>query len=340
MLAKSALAIIAALLPAAVAPAGEEYLPLHPGEANPGWRRTTSLDYGKINAGETPRQNLVRLKLPASAPPREQRSRLINVAANPDGSLDFNPLRLESPIGDPSINSVIPGLITPEELALDQYNLNPPGETGTFPKNAIDPWTTPFPENIRLDFPDWGQPAWPSFPALDSPEPAGRPSVVPAGQPTEKETPADGKSLRPPPQTQPGTLRLRPPADSAISNQPSESILDAAPDMDSNQSGGEASSLPAISRESRPADPPLPLARSPGSNPAWFENYLEPIRWPEPLDIPAQPPASSSDNDPPAGSIDLDETNRIHSRRTKSIGITPLRELKNILRPVHRVAQP
>ena len=125
MAARKSLFFALPLLAASLAAAVEEYQPLHPGAGeawDPAWQRVVS-DGAVPPAGDGLRRNVVRLKLPA-LPQGESRVRLVEVGETPSGSLDFSPIRPESRWRAQTEAEAIPGLITSEQLALDQFDLN------------------------------------------------------------------------------------------------------------------------------------------------------------------------------------------------------------------------
>ncbi len=96
--------------------AGEDIMPMHPGASyqSPAQtpRHTAARQASQLHV------NQVRLRLPSSGP-ADGRMRMVEVnATRPDGSLDFTNARLVE-----TDNMGIPGLISPETLAMD-YNYN------------------------------------------------------------------------------------------------------------------------------------------------------------------------------------------------------------------------
>ena len=126
------------------AAAGEEYQPLHPGAEETresGWRRAVSGETS-TPAYDDRRINVVRLKLPA-LPREESRVRLVNAGETPGGGLDFSPIRPDPELRARPDDEAIPGLVTPEQLALDQYNSDWLDVPSLPPESAVpDPATS------------------------------------------------------------------------------------------------------------------------------------------------------------------------------------------------------
>ncbi len=107
-------------------PAGEEFMPAQPGayseigpEDSSQVRRTAPGQRLAMPARRVSHQNPVRLKLPSLGPPVESRMQMLEVAeSSPGGSLNFSEARPAAP--DSFIG--IPGMVSPEQLALDMYN--------------------------------------------------------------------------------------------------------------------------------------------------------------------------------------------------------------------------
>lgn len=122
------------LLGAAGARSGEEYMPMHPGsnkayarynEVGMGMvagpiRRATSEDQPRDREDERPlRRNTVKLKIPPAQTQGSGRLRMVQAKINEeDGTLDFD---LENATAV-SHNLDIPGLVSPEYLAMDRLN--------------------------------------------------------------------------------------------------------------------------------------------------------------------------------------------------------------------------
>lgn len=148
---KNLLALSAALaFLASPSAAGEEYMPMHPGarsETGPAviaspLQRASSADGGK--AVQPLQRNVVRLTLPSLGPRPEARPRLVQ--AGPDGTLDFSSARPISPEELSPDQTGIPGLVPPELLAVDQYNLHDPEPSRRFaesPNSADEPGAPP-----------------------------------------------------------------------------------------------------------------------------------------------------------------------------------------------------
>ncbi|MDR1521238.1 MAG: hypothetical protein LBU23_14000 [Planctomycetota bacterium] len=348
------LAVIAALLLVAASPAGEEYMPL-----NPGWQRATSLDAG--SAPPAPQKNVVRLKIPGVKPAGESRARLVETAAYDDGRLDFSQARLETPELAGLADAAIPGLVTPEQLAVDHYRAQ--GRTPETPDDS-NLWITPFPDIVGHDFPDWGNPARPGLPIPELPGSAAAPAN-PAGYAAPpsadlagtapalpEQQPAEAQSLRPPGAPSGTSSSLRPPG---IPERPTGTGRPGSGDWPARLRDG-FSGIESAARDGVPP-PDLEVGFRPDESqadyfrqaenlkPAQFPDYIEPIRWPEPLPAgtagfpPAPPPPT------PAIPTWSDQTGaravqpaRIRSRRAKAIGITPIRELRDALQPIRRAA--
>ncbi|MDR2390547.1 MAG: hypothetical protein LBE84_02545 [Planctomycetota bacterium] len=353
------------LLSIFVAAGGEGIMPLRPGTPNPGWQRATSIDAkpGSASDGGGLRKNVVRLKIPfASSLHGDSRVHLVKAGEGPDGLLDFSLLRPDAVLAEPAAIPAIPGLITPEELALDRLGAGNP-DVKIFEESNV--WPDPFPETAGNGFPDSGDPAWPDFPspalprqnrfddnntgaAFISPPDWHGPSSVPARPLPVIQT----GSLRPPTPPVEATGSLRPPGFPCPAS-PAKSAEDRQMDISSALSFAHSDPAPKAEAAKRSDNGGVPamsqaeyLRLKNAYDPSQFSSPVEPVRWPDPLPGPAKPwettvPLPTSDEfRRPTGTGRENSGQKPYggtsSRRRKSAGITPVRELRNALQPLRR----
>ena len=366
-------------LAAAVASGGEEIMPLRPGTPDPGWQRATSIDSksGRSAAknGEL-RKNVIRLKIPVPVSSRgDPRVRLVKAGEDPDGRLDFSLIRPGIVPVEPTAIPAIPGLITPEELALDHLNAIKP-DSGT--SGTSDLWSAFFPEPeisaaddlwhagiVRDDFPDWGDSAWPEFPspALPRQEHSGdndvgatfipppawpEPLPVSAGPPL---SPQSGALLPPSPSVE-TTGSLRPPGMPGSPHPVGrvKSIDDDRVGVSRALSFGRSDSATETGAAEQPDNGGVStmsqaeyLRRKNAYDPSRFSGQVEPVAWPEPLPGPVEPwaptiPLPTRDAfERPSNAKREESADHTPSGRCKPTVITPVRELKNALQPIRRM---
>lgn len=353
-------------------PAGEELMPLHPGAytevgsgASVGSTRRVTSESGRPEPPRQPlRRNMVTLKLPSLGAKGESRLRLVEARDAADGSLEFD-MEKSTAIPDYS-RSEIPGLVAPELLALDQYTLlepeperphpaepvkfpEPPKAVAravTKPAAAIEPVVATEPaamagpaveesgEALRKEIVPRSDAAFPrKAPAASAkraakPKPPARPPrtevnlpppllrTSPALSISQSPTSLTPSSLTPPPAS--GANTLRPPETAAPS---------PFGDLRPPESSPSAPMAPVLAPPPRSlevsAGPPAPALVEPEPD-VWYGDL--PAAGPAPrVRDPFQPPKKPLRDEWGPLPEPYDDT-----------GLTPMRELRNVLSPIYR----
>ncbi len=314
-------------------PAGEEYLPMHPGarsEIGPG---VVAGPLQRASSAESPgrperplHKNMVRLTLPSLGPRPEAKPRLVQVGV--DGSLDFSAAAL------PTDETGIPGLVPPELLAVDQYNF-------ADPEPARRPWaSSPAPDEPE-PYPAGPAPAAgpePGFAALAEDLVGPKRSALRRLDSLERDNPGVAFAR----------IELPPAAAAAADSQ--SMLVSLPPPLPSETSPAyfdpRSARAPAQTAR-RPLRPPpveevpAPFVPEQRGEPADWQPFepaetVEPVASAEPLRPPAEPffPPESQPGPPRPELFAAPEVSAPAARP----GLTPVRELKNVLGPIYRNA--
>lgn len=285
------------------APGGEEFMPLF---GDDGYRTLTSNDPAPERR-ERPQlhRNMVTLQLPSLGGKAEGRPLIVDAQKSGlDGSLNFDTVRPAAPVQPANEFADIPGLVVPEVLAMEKYNLSPPEPVRTA-RSAYPP-TTPSvtPEEFaagwdlslsdpgfaaappaglragpgRREYPEDRVPEGIAFARIEIPAPAARREGVtpePVTLPPPLPEPASRTALAASPGAAPAALdpteperrSLRPPAATAESAAAPQAWRESIP-----ASGAVMSTRP-VGRSRRVA----PLSRAEASPVSDLKSTLNPI---------------------------------------------------------------